>query len=65
MSLGSRTEIPAPGYSLTKGRKPKTGEAKLMVQYRCGYVDKWPYTSAQLRWDDTGHAWDVVAVRKA
>ena len=53
MSLGSRTEIPAPGYSLTKGRKPKTGEAKLMVQYRCGYVDKWPYTSGQLRWDDT------------
>ena len=35
-----------------------------MVQYRNGYVDKWPYTSAQLRWDDTNHDWDVVAVRK-
>lgn len=57
--------IPAPGFSLTKGRTPRTGEQRLRVQFRNGYVDgKHDYTVAQLRWEETGHPWDVVAVRK-
>lgn len=57
--------IPAKGFSLTKGRTPRTGEAALYVQYRCGYIDRWSYQAKQLRWDDTGHDWDIVAVKKA
>lgn len=54
------------GFKLTQGRKPRTGEAKLHVQFRCGYVDERnTYTAGQLRWDDTGHGWDIVAVRRA
>lgn len=57
-------EIPAPGYSLTKGRKPRTGSDKLRVQYRNGMIDKHEYTAEQLRWTDTGDSFDVVAVRR-
>lgn len=55
----------APGFTPTQGRTPRTGEAKLIVQFRCGYVCKWTYTAKQLRWTDTGDDWDVVAVRRA
>lgn len=55
----------APGFVLTKGRKPRTGEARLEVQFRGGYVDrKHTYKSSDLRWDDTGHPFDVIAVRR-
>lgn len=49
----------------TNGRKPKTGETKLMVIYRNGYIDRWTYTADQLRWTNTGSAWDISAARKA
>lgn len=58
-------DIPAPGFVLTRGRKPRTNGAKLMVQFRCGHVCKYEYTAEQLRWSDTGCGWDVVAVRRA
>jgi len=59
------TDIPAPGFALTRGRTPRTGEAKLRVQFRNGFVDrKHEYSAAQLRWDDTGDGWDVVAVQR-
>lgn len=58
-------EIPAPGFSLTKGRKPRTGGDKLRAQFRNGHVDeRHEYTAEQLRWTDTGHAFDVVAVQR-
>lgn len=58
--------IPAPGYRLTNGNKPRTGEAQLHVQFRNGYVDeKHTYTAKQIRWTDTGDSHDVVAVRRA
>lgn len=60
----SDAPIPAPGFTLTEGRMPRTGERKLQVQFRCGYVDgKHSYKASQIRWTDTGHDWDVVAVR--
>lgn len=54
----------AAGFTPTKGRKPRTGEARLEVQWRNGMIDRWTYTASQLRWDDTGHDFDVLAVRK-
>lgn len=61
--------VPAPGFSLTKGRKPRTGEAKLIVQFRygdAGYIDrKHQYKADQINWTDNGSDWCPVAVRKA
>lgn len=58
-------EIPD-GFTPTKGRKPRTGERKLEVIFRNGFRDrKHSYTSAQLRWTDSGDDWDVIAVRRA
>lgn len=43
--------------------KPPAGNGPFTVQFRCGHIDrKHTYTADQLRWTDTGHAWDVVAV---
>lgn len=59
-------DVPAPGFTITNGRKPRTGEAKLIAQFRCGYIDdRHTYTAAQLQFADTGHDWDVFAVKKA
>lgn len=59
-----RHDVPAAGFSLTKGRKPRTGERPLWVQFAGGYVDtKHTYTAAQLRWDHTGSDWDIAAVK--
>lgn len=60
-----RHDIPAPGYRLTSGRKPRTGTAKLRVQFANGYVCRFEYEASQLRWDDTKSEWDVVAVKRA
>lgn len=57
--------IPAPGFTMTKGRTPRTGDAALYVQYRNGYVDRFTYSAKQLRFTDTGDDFDVVAVKKA
>jgi hypothetical protein len=46
----------------TNFRKPRTGEHKLRVQYRCGWISKWDYTADKLRWTDTNHDFDIVAV---
>lgn len=52
----------------TNGRKPRTGDAKLRVQFRCGRTGE--FTAAQLRWtqDDPkfgeGYEWDVIAVER-
>lgn len=47
----------------TNGRKPRTGQQKLTVQFRNGYIDfKHDYTADKLRWTDTGSEWDIVAV---
>jgi hypothetical protein len=61
-----KRDVPAPGFTLTNGRKPRTGERKLHVQFRCGWVDERnEYTAGQLDWSDRGHGWDVVAVKRA
>jgi hypothetical protein len=44
----------------TNGRKPKTGDKRLLVQFRNGQSGT--YTAAQLRWTDTGSDFDAVAV---
>lgn len=57
---------PAPGFTPTNGRKPRTGEAKLIAQFRCGYIDdRHTYTAAQLQFADRGSDWDIIAVKKA
>ena len=58
--------IPAKGFTLTQGRKPRTGDTMLKIQLRSGFIDdQHEYTAAQLRWDDTGSDADIIAVRKA
>lgn len=67
-ALPRKPELPpiALGFTPTKWRKPRTGEAKLRVQFRNGYVDdKHTYRASDLRWTDEGSAWDIIAVRKA
>lgn len=57
--------IPAVGFTLTKGRKPRTGGEKLQVQFANGMVDdKHEYTAEQMRWSDTGDEFDIVAVKR-
>jgi len=63
--MQAQHDIPAPGFTLTNGRTPRTGEKPLRVQFANGYVCKWTYTAKQLRFTDTGSDWDVVAVRRA
>ncbi len=64
--MASQHDIPAPGFTLTKGRTPRTGEKPLRVQFANSYVDeKWTYRAAQLRWDHTGSDWDIIAVKRA
>jgi len=65
-------EVPKPavtiadGFHRTHGRMPRTGETKLTVQFRGGYIDERnTYTAKQLRWSDTGDDWDIVGVRRA
>lgn len=52
------------GFTPTQGRIPLTGEQQLRVQFREGSVSKWTYTAKQLRWDDTGHAFDITGVQR-
>ena len=55
--------VPAPDYRMTKGRIPRTGTAKLSVQFRNGQIGG-PYTAKQIVWEDRGHSWDAVAVKR-
>ena len=61
-----RQPIPAPGFTLTKGRKPRMpDDAKLLCQIRLmGWVDPVPWPIGTTDFRDTGAAGDVVAVRK-
>ena len=49
----------------TQFRRPRTGDKPLRVQFRNGQLSKREYTAAQLRWTDTGHDFDIVAVERA
>jgi hypothetical protein len=45
---------------------PPTGEMRFTVQFANGQIDDLnTYTAAQLMWRDTGHEWDVGAVKQA
>lgn len=46
----------------TNFRRPRTGEKMLRVEFRNGWLSKHEYTADQLRWSDTGCAWDIVGV---
>lgn len=46
----------------TNFKTPRTNRM-LRVTFRNGLVSRWEYTSGQLRWTDTGHPFDVVAVQ--
>lgn len=45
----------------TNFRKPRTNRL-LRVRFRNGEVSRHEYLASQIRWSDTGSAWDVVAV---
>jgi hypothetical protein len=47
----------------TNGKRPRT-ERKLMVQFRQGVIAG-PYTAPQIRWNDNGDPFDVVAAAYA
>lgn len=53
----------------TNGRKPRTGDAKLRVKFRNGWVSKWEYTAGQLQWaqnrDGFPPEWDIIEVERA
>jgi hypothetical protein len=49
----------------TNGRKPRTGDKLLRVQFRNERVSIHTYTAAQLRWTNSGDDWDVIAVERA
>lgn len=49
----------------TNFRRPRTGDAKLRVQFRCGWVSRHEYTAAQLRWTDTNDDWDIIGAEYA
>lgn len=51
-------------FTETNFRTPKTS-ARLVVKFRNGWISRHDYTADQLRWDDTGSAFDVVAYRRA
>jgi hypothetical protein len=46
----------------TNGRKPRTGDKLLKVQWANGDVSRWTFTASQLRFSQTGHPFDVLAV---
>lgn len=47
----------------TKGRTPRS-EGPFMVQFRSGIISG-PFKRDQIRWDDTGGSFDVVAAELA
>jgi hypothetical protein len=60
--------VPAPGFAANPGAYPDMLPAgtKLVVQFANGRIDdKNTYEPCQLRWDLTGHPWDVGAVALA
>ena len=48
----------------TNGKKPRT-QSKLSVQWANGEESRHAYFAHQLRWNLTGHPFDIVAARKA
>jgi len=60
--------VPAPGFHRNPGAYPDqlAPGTRLRVQFANGYIDeKHVYEPWQLRWDLTGHDWDVGAVALA
>lgn len=49
----------------THFRTPRTGEKPLRVKFRNGMESRFEYVARQLRFSDTGHEFDIVAVRRA
>ena len=49
----------------TKGKEPRFKEQPYYVRFRCGHESNQPYVAKQLRWNDTGCEWDIIAVRRA
>lgn len=65
-----RQAIPASGFKLTNGRKPKLPDGtKLICQIRgakqtAGWVDPTPWPIEETRWKHDGTAGDVIACRR-
>lgn len=57
--------LPIPkGWEATKWTEPPTGDMKLRVMYRSGYIPLQPFKASELDWSDKGVGYDVVAVGK-
>lgn len=65
-----RQPIPATGFTLTKGRKPRLPVGtKLLCQIRgngitAGWVDPTPWPIETTRWDNDNTPGDVMAVKR-
>lgn len=59
--------VPAPGFHKNPGKFPDTvpPETEVQVQWACGWIDHHIYRVKDLRWNLTGHRFDVGAVRAA
>ena len=59
--------VPAPGFHKNPGAMPDTvpPDTMVQVQWACGWIDPHPYRIGALRWNLTGHGFDVGAVRAA
>lgn len=59
--------VPAPGFEKNPGIMPDRAhwDARVQVQWACGWIDPHPYLVRQLRWTLTGFRFDVGAVRAA
>lgn len=59
-------EVPAPGFTPTNGRQPRTGETLVIVQFRTGFIPNKRQPAHWWKdWTDTGSGADIVAVRRA
>ena len=47
-----------------KWTKPRTGDATLRVRFRSGVEREYEAAAKRLRWNDTGHDFDIVAVQR-
>jgi hypothetical protein len=61
--ITSLQQIADLGFRACKGKKPPTGERELEVLFRCGWVGKYRYRAADLRWSIEQHPFDVVGYR--
>lgn len=62
-AVGKKPPSLPPGFTPTKWREPKTGDKKLIVMFRNGWISRFAHTAKQWRWTDEGSDGDIVGVK--